>query len=331
MYSSFLQTNSVTKSFAGATRAGVFDVNLEILTGSFVAILGESGSGKSTLLKLLYGSLSPDSGEVYFKGKRILGPHEKLIPGHEQMKLIAQDFNLNTFAKVYDNIAAMLSNTDLEAKKWKTWETMEFLRIEHLAERRAADLSGGEQQRVAIARALVTEPEVLLLDEPFSQVDVMMRKQLRADLKRLSEHVGITMILVSHDPFDGLSLADQLILIRQGKILQQGPPQDIIKQPINAYVASLLGEANIISPAQAKAWLDLNLKPDECLAVYPHEIVIVDAGIPAVVQHVRYQLNTDELDVKVAEQTLTLNAPSGHYQAGDELKLQFNNYRIVAL
>lgn len=325
----FLQAQALHKSYPGSQAAGVYDINLQIAQGDFVAILGESGSGKSTLLKLLYGTLSPDSGEVRLKGKRVLGPHEKLIPGHEQMKLIAQDFNLNTYAKVYDNIAAMLPNTDLEAKKQKTWETMEFLRIDHLAERRAADLSGGEQQRVAIARALVTEPEVLLLDEPFSQVDVMMRKQLRADLKRLSAHLGITMILVSHDPFDGLSLADQMVLIRQGKVLQQGDPKEIISQPVNAYVAELLGEANIIPPAQAEAWYGVQLDIDQRLAVYPYEIAVADEGLPAVVRQVRYQISYDELDVKLDGLLLTLNAPSGQFKPGDELCLKIDNYRIV--
>ncbi len=321
----------VNKTYHGHTQAGVFDVDLSIEKGSFIAILGESGSGKSTLLKLIYGLLSPDSGEVSFNGQRIWGPEEKLIPGHDEMKMIAQDFNLNTYARVYDNISSMLSNTDLEAKKRKTLDMMELLRIDHLAERRAADLSGGEQQRVAIARALITEPEVLLLDEPFSQVDVVMRKQLRADLKRLSVQLGITMIMVSHDPFDGLSLADQLILIRNGKILQQGHPKEIIEKPKNAYVANLLAEANIIHPAQAKAWLNLNLTDTERLAIYPHEISIAKAGIPGIIQSVRYQHNIDELDVQVGKEMLTLQVLSGQYQIGESVFLNLENYRVVAV
>ena len=329
MSEAFLSIQQLSKSYAGSTSAGVFEIDLEVKKGDFVAIVGESGSGKSTLLRLIYGLLSPDLGQVNFMRNRVLGPQEKLIPGHESMKLIAQDFNLNTYAKVYDNIAAMLSNTDLDAKQQKTWETMEFLRIDHLADRRAADLSGGEQQRVAIARALVTEPEILLLDEPFSQVDVMMRKQLRADLKRLCTHLGITMILVSHDPFDGLSLADQMVVIRRGKVLQQDHPQQIIHQPANAYVAELLAEANIIAPAQAESWLGLQLKADECLAVYPFEIGIAEKGISAKVRQVRYQISYDELDVKVDGYSLTLNAPSGKYKVGDELFLKIDNQRIV--
>lgn len=325
----YIQLNQVSKSYSGNPLAGVADIDLRIAQGEFVAVLGESGSGKSTLLKLIYGLLSPEKGEILFNGKRVLGPHEQLIPGHEKMKLIAQDFNLNTYAKVYENIACMLSNTDLEAKKRKTWETMEFLRIDHLAERRAVDLSGGEQQRVAIARALVTQPEVLLLDEPFSQVDVMMRKQLRADLKRLSNQLGITLILVSHDPFDGLSLADKLLVIRNGKLLQNDHPKQIVQQPVNAYVAQLLLEANMLSPVEAANWLAIALNEDQRLAVYPYELSLAEKGIPAEVKQVRYQANSDELEVKAGTLSLTLTVPSGQLKVGDEVFLKINNYRIV--
>lgn len=324
-----IQLHEVSKSYPNNALGGVFGLNLTINQGEFIAILGESGSGKSTLLKLIYGLLSPTEGEVLFQGKAILGPQEKLIPGHDQMKMIAQNFDLNTYAKVYDNIASMLSNTDLEGKKQKTWAMMVALRIDHLAERRAVELSGGEQQRVAIARALITKPQVLLLDEPFSQVDVLMRKQLRADLKSLCRDLGITMILVSHDPFDGLSLADQMILLRHGRILQNDHPKNIIEQPANAYIASLLGEANIIHSAQAETWLGLHLKPNECLAIYPYEITIANAGLSAIVRQVRFQMNIDEVDVKLGAHYLTLNAPIGQCKVGDEVYLKINNYRIV--
>ena len=331
MPNTLIQLNHVSKSYSNNPNGGVRGINLRIQQGEFVAILGESGSGKSTLLKLIYGLLSPSEGEVLFQGQKILGPDEKLIPGHEHMKMIAQNFDLNTYAKVYENIASMLSNTDLEAKKLNTLAMMQALRIDHLAERRAVELSGGEQQRVAIARALITKPQVLLLDEPFSQVDVLMRKQLRADLKRLSKELGTTMILVSHDPFDGLSLADQILLLRHGRILQNDHPKNIIEHPANAYIASLLGEANIIHPSHAETWLGLHLKSDECLAVYPYEISITDAGLPAIVRQVRYQMNMDELDVKVGEYYLTLNASNGQCKVGDEVFLKIDKYRIVLL
>src|SRR5690606_9488843 len=136
--------------------------------GQITAIIGESGSGKSTLLKLIYGLLEPETGEVRYRGWRVPHPREKLIPGHDAMRMVSQGFDdLNTYANVWDNVASQLSNTDLDAKFRRTDRILTRLRIAHLQKQRIVDLSGGEKQRVAIARALVNEPEVLLLDEPF--------------------------------------------------------------------------------------------------------------------------------------------------------------------
>jgi ABC-type sugar transport system ATPase subunit len=330
MPNTLIQLHQVSKSYPNNTNGGVRGINLSIQQGEFVAILGESGSGKSTLLKLIYGLLSPSEGELLFQGQKILGPEEKLIPGHEHMKMIAQNFDLNTYAKVYDNIASMLSNTDLEAKKRNTLAIMQALRIDHLAERRAVELSGGEQQRVAIARALITQPKVLLLDEPFSQVDVLMRKQLRADLKRLSKELGTTMILVSHDPLDGLTLADTLLVLKQGELLQAGIPSELIDKPVNAYVAKLLGAANVLAAQDASQILGLELTSNQVLVSYPHELIIVDEGIQAQISDVRYQLHVMELEIKVADTILTILAPLGNYAVGALTHIAFQTYRVTS-
>ena len=330
MPNTLIQLNQVSKSYPNNPNGGVRGINLRIQQGEFVAILGESGSGKSTLLKLIYGLLSPTEGKVLFQGQEILGPEEKLIPGHELMKMIAQNFDLNTYAKVYDNIASMLSNTDLEGKKLNTLAMMQALRIDHLAERRAVELSGGEQQRVAIARALITKPQALLLDEPFSQVDVLMRKQLRADLKRLSKELGTTMILVSHDPLDGLSLADTLLVLKQGELLQKGTPTELIGKPANAYVAKLLGSANVLQAQDANHILGLQLASQQVLVSYPHELVVVNDGIQAQILEVRYQLNVMELEIKVADTILTIWAPLGNYVEGGLIHIAFQTYRITS-
>ena len=305
-------------------------VSFSLESGQHLSILGESGSGKTTLLKLIFGLLSPTEGEVLFQGQKILGPEEKLIPGNEHMKMIAQNFDLNTYAKVYDNIASMLSNTDLEGKKLNTLAIMQALRIDHLAERRAVELSGGEQQRVAIARALITKPQVLLLDEPFSQVDVLMRKQLRADLKRLSKELGTTMILVSHDPLDGLSLADTLLVLKQGELLQKGTPTELIDKPANAYVAKLLGAANIVPAEIANSYFGFQLAATEQLVVYPYECKLVETGIKASITQIHYQLAHNELELNVEGHVLHAQVPLGAYAIGDYVQLQFSNFRIVS-
>jgi len=267
MSDQIITVSNVSKHYQVGQSAGVSNINLSIKKGDFVAIVGESGSGKSTLLKLIYGLLAPNSGEILYKGEHLDGPHEKLIPGHDSMKMVTQDFNLNLYARVYDNISGMLSNEDIKGKQQKTWEMMEFLGIDHLSEKRIVELSGGEQQRVAIARAIITEPEVLLLDEPFSQIDAVLKNQLRADLRRLCSFLGITMILVSHDPADGMTLADDMIIIKDGKVMERGNPSEIYANPLHTYTASLLGNAFVLPSSEARS---LGLKPvKDKVMIYP--------------------------------------------------------------
>jgi len=262
----FLQLINVSKNFSEQQASGVSEINLTINAGEIVTIIGESGSGKTTLLKLIYGYLVPQSGTVLYQGNQIKGPTEKLIPGHDDMKMVTQDVTLNLYAKVFDNISSLLSNTDLSAKTELTIQTMEFLRIDHLADKKIVELSGGEQQRVAIARAVITAPKVLLLDEPFSQIDAILKKQLREDIERLAKFLGITVVMVSHDPSDGLSLSKHIVIIKDGKIIRSGAPMEVYFDPQFAYVARLLGKANILNHVSFLPLAEQNY------AIYPHQI-----------------------------------------------------------
>ena len=246
-----ISVRNLSKQYQTEQLSGIMDITFNIKRGDIVAIIGESGSGKSTLLKSIFGLLKIDAGEILFNGKRVLGPDEQLIPGHKEMKIVTQDFSLNIYAKVYDNIASMLSNTDIKSKKEKTEKMMQHLRIEHLRNKRITELSGGEQQRVAIARALVTDTSLLLLDEPFSQVDALLKNQLRADIKHIAAETGVTVVIVSHDPADGLFLGDQLLLIKGGKLIQQGKPSYVYNHPEHTYTAQLLGNAVVLSTDDA--------------------------------------------------------------------------------
>jgi ABC-type sugar transport system ATPase subunit len=252
MSETIISIKNVSKHYSPDLNAGVSNISLTINKGDFVAIVGESGSGKSTLLKLIYGTLAPNSGELTFNGEHIPGPHEKLIPGHDSMKMLSQDFNLNLYARVYENIESMLSNENVQEKKQKSLEIMELLGIGPLADKRIVELSGGEQQRVALARAIITEPEVLLLDEPFSQLDAVLKTQFRADLKRLGNDLGITIIMVSHDPVDGLTLADKMFILKDGMLIESGEPAEVYNRPSHIYTARLLGNAFFLPSDEAK-------------------------------------------------------------------------------
>jgi multiple sugar transport system ATP-binding protein len=247
-----ISVNEVTKQHQTELPSGIRNISFEVNRGEVIAIIGESGSGKSTLLKCIYGLLKLDSGEVLLNGTKVLGPDEQLIPGSKEMKMVTQDFSLNIYAKVYDNIASMLSNTDVKAKQQKTASIMEHLHIEHLKEKKIISLSGGEQQRVAIAKAMVSDTKVLLLDEPFSQVDALLKNQLRADVKRLAAETGVTVLMVSHDPADGLFLANQILLIKDGQLIQQGEPSFVYNHPEHVYTAQLLGNAVVLNATEAR-------------------------------------------------------------------------------
>ena len=262
-----INVKDLTKQYQTEQPSGVSGISFDVNKGEVIAIIGESGSGKSTLLKCIYGLLKVDSGEVLLEGNRVLGPDEQLIPGSKEMKMVTQDFSLNIYAKVYDNIASMLSNTNIRAKQEKTIAMMEHLHIEHLREKKVISLSGGEQQRVAIAKAMVSDTKVLLLDEPFSQVDALLKNQLRADIKRIAADTGVTVLMVSHDPADGLFLANKILLIKDGKLMQQGEPSYVYNHPEHVYTAQLLGNAVVLKAEQA---MKIGLQSDqEEVVFYP--------------------------------------------------------------
>lgn len=324
--STLISINNVSKNYTEHQHSGVSGINLEINKGEIVSIVGESGSGKTTLLKLIYGYLVPQEGEVLFNGVKVLGPSEKLIPGHDAMKMVTQEVTLNLYARVFDNISSLLPNTDLEVKKNLTLQTMEFLRIDHLAYKKIVELSGGEQQRVAIARAVITEPSVLLLDEPFSQVDTILKKQLRDDIERLARFLNITVIMVSHDPTDGLSLSDKLVVIKDGKIIRQGKAKEIYYNPQFGYVAQLLGKANILKG------LEFLPNTHHSFAVYPHDVFISNASgaIQAKVKSVHFNGFYNEVEYLVeGKGIISYDLNFTPLSKGDEIHIAFKNLMNV--
>ncbi|MFB2118060.1 ABC transporter ATP-binding protein [Parapedobacter sp. 2B3] len=266
----------ISRAFAGKEPiVAIADVSFGIPEGKTTAIIGESGSGKSTLLKLIYGLLEPDNGEVRYRGWRVPGPREKLIPGHEAMRMVSQGFDdLNTYANVWDNVASQLSNTDLDGKHRETAASLRRLRIDHLAKQRIADLSGGEKQRVALARALVNSPEVLLMDEPFNQVDASFRETLQWDIRNIVEETGLTVVLVSHDPAEVLSMANELIVLKGGRLMATGQPTQLYQQPPNAYTARLLAKSNILEATEAQL---LDIDTHTAMAIHPEWLSITES------------------------------------------------------
>ena len=324
----FLQVKNVTKLFSGEKISGVKNVSLNIDKGKITAIIGRSGSGKSTLLNLIYGLLTLDEGEIIFQNERVLGPEIKLIPGHDQMKMVTQQSDhLNHYAKVWDNVASLLPNTNLDYKSTKTTEVLQQLRLLDLKERRVTDLSGGERQRVSIARALVSNPKVLLLDEPFNQVDASFRNNLQQDIRHIVAETGITVILVSHDPQEVLSLADELVVLKDGEIVETGNPQQLYQNPQKLYTATLLANGTVFTGIKAAS---LGIVTDaKTVMVYAEDIYADKNSIEnlCIIEAVLFKGFYEELILNNGLVTFkAINLQPKIFQVGDQVSVSVKKF-----
>lgn len=258
------------------------NLHLSLKKGETVALAGESGCGKSTLLKLIYGLLDWNAGEIIFEGKQLLGPKGNIVPGEPQMKWVAQNFDLMPYSTVYDNVGKFLSNINLSEKRAKVMELLKVVGMEDFADTKPHFLSGGQQQRVAIARALSTVPKLLLLDEPFSNIDFSRKVELRERLFYYVKEYGISMMISTHEIEEVLPWLDRVIVLQDGRLIQNDTAEETYRSPYNAYVARLFGEVNILSDEE-KALLGLNKN-----IWFPHEITISENGREATVAESRF-------------------------------------------
>jgi ABC-type sulfate/molybdate transport systems ATPase subunit len=234
-------------SFSYNEQKTINEVSFELQSGKNLAVIGESGCGKSTLLKLIYGLYDLDSGEIYWNNELVLGPKFHLIPGMEYMKYLAQDFDLMPFISVAENVGKYLSNTNSKKKKARIAELLTLVEMADFSEVKAQYLSGGQMQRVALARVLASEPELLLLDEPFSHIDNSRRNSLRRNLFSYLREKKISVIVATHDSSDVLSFSDEVIVLKDGNKIMQANPESVYNNSNNHYIASLFGDVNEIT------------------------------------------------------------------------------------
>lgn len=205
-----------------------------------IGIMGSTGAGKTTLLKMLAGFIQPDSGNIFIDDQRVLGPNEQLIAGHHLIGYLSQHYELRN--NYYVNELLEMANKLTHDRKD---EVIELCQIRHLLNRRTDALSGGERQRIALARVLLTDAKWLLLDEPYSNLDLNQKRSIMELINNVGEKLDVSFIMVSHDATDMLSWADHLIIIDQGKIIQQAEPKQLYDYPLNEHIAGLLGEYNV--------------------------------------------------------------------------------------
>lgn len=234
-------------SFSYLEKPILTNLNFTVKPGEQLAIIGESGCGKSTLLKLLYGEYDLNKGQIFWKKTKVLGPEYNLVVGYDFMKYVAQEFDLMPFTSVEENIGKFLSNFFPEEKKIRTAELIKVVELESVAKTKVKLLSGGQKQRVALARALAKEPEILLLDEPFSHIDNFKKQSLRRSIFSYLKEKNITCIVATHDKNDVLGFADTLMLLNNQKIEVKGAPKALYNNPKTPLIASFFGEFNTIN------------------------------------------------------------------------------------
>jgi iron(III) transport system ATP-binding protein len=252
-----ISLDGISKSF-GATRA-VQGVTLQVERGELMAVLGPSGCGKTTLLRLIAGFEAPDGGSVEVGEETVAGPGRLVPPERRRVGMVFQDYALFPHLTVEANVAFGLSRRPREERDSVTRRTLELVGLQHKAGRHPHELSGGERQRVALARALAPEPEVVLLDEPFSSLDATLRADLRREVELILRDAEATALLVTHDQEEALSLADRLAVMRDGRIMQVGAPEEVYGRPASRWAAQFVGEVNVLAGVAREGGVETEL------------------------------------------------------------------------
>jgi ABC-type Fe3+/spermidine/putrescine transport system ATPase subunit len=300
----------------------VSNINLIQISGEKIGICGETGSGKSTLLKIIAGLEKADVGEVLFENDRVLGPEEKLIPGHKSIAYLAQQPELPHYYTVKNILSYENKLSEYEATI-----IYEVCRITALLNRDSSKLSGGERQRIALARALIKSPKILLLDEPFSNLDMVHKAILKQVIADIGLQLQISCILVSHDPLDILSWADRVVVMQNGKIIQTGTPKEIYTKPNTIYCGALFGSYNLIHPYDMYTSLPGVSLKGKSIFVRPEEFKIVEENSGAMkgtIEKAYYFGSYYEVIVRIAKTDLIIKTTQSNLIEGDIVFIQWS-------
>lgn len=344
-----IRLENISKTFKNTV--AVDDFSCRIAEGEMVCLLGPSGCGKSTTLSVVAGLEAPTNGEVYFDGRPMGG----VAAEDRDIGMVFQNYALYPHMSVEQNIAFPLKMRRLPRRKRaeRVRQVAGMMQISELLHRRPGQLSGGQQQRVAIARALVKQPQILLLDEPFSNLDARLRIELRDDIRQLQQQLGITTIFVTHDQEEAMSISDRIFLMREGKLQQHSSPQEMYRHPANLFVATFLGNPPInllpctwqqgrITVDGAMDWDLSSIQPlvaspvpsgPARLGIRPEDLVPVAGPAHLRAEIVSTQTLGKEIYLKLRHDDLTLMAClrwEQSYQVGDVLDLNVKNAHLFA-
>lgn len=242
-----LQIKALYKKYSRKDAFALQNFSMEVQKGELLALIGESGSGKTTLLRLIAGFEEPQSGEIFINGKKVVGNKIFIAPEKRNVGMVFQDYALFPHLTIEENVKYGLNKWSKKERQERLDEMLRLVGLIAFKERYPHQLSGGQQQRVAMARALAPKPSLILMDEPFSNLDTVLKEQVREDIRRIIKTTGTTAIFVTHDTKDALSTADRISILKDGKIQQIGPPQQLFDAPENIYVANFFGKINVLN------------------------------------------------------------------------------------
>jgi iron(III) transport system ATP-binding protein len=340
--------------------AAVENLSLDVKPGELVALLGPSGCGKTTTLRLVAGFLKPESGEIWVGDRCLSSPALVLPPERRRMAMIFQSYALWPHMTVAQNVAYGLRFKSGVARADREKKVSEMLRVVQLAgyeHRYPGELSGGQQQRVAVARALVIEPEILLLDEPLSNLDANLREEMRFEIRRLHEKFGITTLYVTHDQAEAMVISDRIAVLERGRVAQVGTADDLFYRPRTRFVAEFIGKTNVVDgmavkvdavsqgPLTFRVATNDRLVPGShvALSIRPHQIAIVEPGVPSndgatvlrgTIQRASFLGETVDYQVAVEGSKLVLRVATpamGRLRTGETVGLRIERDACVVL
>jgi len=337
-----LELRGLTKRYPGADRDALRGVSLRVEAGEIVGLVGGSGAGKSTLLRLIAGLETPSAGTIIIGGRVVCDGNRSVPPERRGVGLVFQDYALFPHLTVEGNVGFGLHRMPRGRRRDRVREVLELVGLADLAGRYPHQLSGGQQQRVALARALAPEPAVLLLDEPFSNLDALLKPALRDELASILRRARTTTLVVVHDHEDVVSLADRVAILRDGGLWQVGAPRDVFATPRDDYVARLFGATNLVRAVVENGTLRTPLGPVATppaaigrdivtLSIRPFDILIgtsEDPGVPATVRRVAFHAGFDEVELVTGtpehgSATVTARVPPGlRLTPGDVVRIR---------
>ena len=342
---SVITISNVCKSFGEVEVLKNF--NDEFKDGEFITLLGPSGCGKTTMLRIIAGFEKPTSGEIKFDGVTVSGNGVFVPPEKREIGMVFQSYAVWPHMNVFDNVAYPLKIKKFKKDviKTKVNEVLDTVHLSQYADRMPSQLSGGQQQRVALARALVAEPKLLLLDEPLSNLDAKLRESMRYEIKEIQKKLGITVVYVTHDQVEAMTMSDRVFVINRGVVQQVGTPLEIYRHPVNQFVADFVGKVNFVKAVAKNGYVEFegvdeklsykgDLKGEVEVAIRPENIVVVKENGELKGEVVAIYYLGDEIDLRVKlSDTVTIRVITGTHvfdtiKTGDKIELNIQEYIV---